>query len=569
MDVDRFEWLMAGLTENTLDGDEQLELAGMLDSSPGLVLQLQDDLATDSLLVQLAQNDSAQFRERLLNAMNASGRTGQDAGDLLLSDLANAGSAAGGSGSGRFLPWVLTAILLVSTTVLAAILVQQRDDQVTLPVADRQVPREPTVELTSDSVVDPDPAGNPDPALAGRQPVLCRVLNAAGVFDDMGHELKNSTITPGTYLTRDIATGLQFGSGIQIALRGPARFELIDNQNLRLHSGAARIVVPRRQSGFTVHVPGGRFENDGTEFGISVDAASGCSEVLAFEGNVAIFSSRGEKVDTAHEGVAVRMNPKGLLHQIAADPSRYLVPSEIRFINWSLASLNLAADPDLLVYFPWRDSQKIPGQPAPPLTNAAVRHGISAPEVHGTRIVSGRWHGKEGILFDNSSDYVQIDLTRPMTQLTIATWVNIDRLDYSMNSIFNSNGWSEGNVHLQITRTGHVWTGVFGDNEERTLTQEISVGQWHHIVTTVDCESHQRRVYIDGKLASEGPVPESVQSLQLGKCRIGNWLPSDDVVVTRDRALRGRMDEFGLWQRILDEKEISELWVSGNPYPAD
>ena len=88
---------------------------------------------------------------------------------------------------------------------------------------------------------------------------------------------------------------IDFDSGAQVVLRGPARFEIADRKKLILLEGNLLALCPTKEThGFTVHVPNGRIVDLGTEFLVEVSAA-GDMNARVFEGEVQVFLDVFEK----------------------------------------------------------------------------------------------------------------------------------------------------------------------------------------------------------------------------------------------------------------------------------
>ena len=74
--------------------------------------------------------------------------------------------------------------------------------------------------------------------------------------------------------------------------------------------------------------------------------------------------------------------------------------------------------------------------------------------------------------------------------------------------------------------------------------------------------TRSHRVYVNGILALERHW-QSEQVLRPG-CRLGNWLSVANVG-PKHRALRGRVDELAIWNRVLSLEEIKNLVDLGRP----
>ncbi len=100
-----------------------------------------------------------------------------------------------------------------------------------------------------------------------------------------------STLRGGTLHLRSGLLELTYPSGVVIVLESPARFDLRSATTLWLGEGNASASVPESAIGFTIETPSASIVDLGTEFGVSVGAAS--SEVHVFKGEV-LIRNQGE-----------------------------------------------------------------------------------------------------------------------------------------------------------------------------------------------------------------------------------------------------------------------------------
>ncbi len=84
----------------------------------------------------------------------------------------------------------------------------------------------------------------------------------------------------------------EFGRGARVLIQGPAELELLSGNEARLRSGAITAHVPAGARGFTVHTPGGKVIDLGTEFGLAVDG-TGSSALRVFDGEVEAIPGDG------------------------------------------------------------------------------------------------------------------------------------------------------------------------------------------------------------------------------------------------------------------------------------
>lgn len=353
---------------------------------------------------------------------------------------------------------------------------------------------------------------------------------------------------------------LRFAQGADMILAGPARFEVIDAQHVRLLSGKVRIVAPTTAKGFTVATKAANFIDLGTEFGLSVHP-DGASDLYVFDGQVNIADPRSGKIlSEVFEGKSSRY-----LDGVAAMPpqlqgSDFPTPGAIGLKRWEHYEQELRKSPGLIAFYPFHR-----GDDSSVLQNVIGDDVMSHGKIVGARWVSGRWQGHGALLFDRDSDFVQLELPGEHKELTIAAWIKVDRLDFELNAILNSDGYKRGGVHFQLNRQGFPRGGVIveGSFKDRVVGNAVQLGAWTHVASVISAATHSQQIYVNGILVRERTWRQD-EMIRPGSCRLGNWL-SDTKGRLASRAFRGRMDELAIWNRALSQAEITSMVDAGRP----
>jgi hypothetical protein len=111
---------------------------------------------------------------------------------------------------------------------------------------------------------------------------------------------------------------IDFDKGVKLVLEAPAVFELIDENQCRLHKGKVRAEVRPGGEGFVVLTPTARLIDRGTVFGVHVQVG-GVSDLWVFKGRVdAQHNGTGQQV-SAQTGTGLRMTNAQL--EKMADPN--------------------------------------------------------------------------------------------------------------------------------------------------------------------------------------------------------------------------------------------------------
>lgn len=368
-------------------------------------------------------------------------------------------------------------------------------------------------------------------------------------------------IGPGEYELLKGIVHVRFAQGADVVIASPARLEVRDAQHTRLVYGNVRVTAPPSARGFTIATDAADYVDLGTEFGLRVDPRSGASDLYVFDGQVNVADPRtGKVLSEVAEGKSSRYVNGAAKAVPNIDEKAFPTPGAIGFQRWQEHESAMRTDDRVLAFFPFRRHTD-----TTVLVNNRHDSGMAAGRIEGAGWTTGRWPGKEALLFDRDTDFVQLDIPGEHQELTIATWLKLDRLDFVFNAILNSDGYDLGHVHLQLTRQGHPRGGVAvaGPYDERLVGSPVPLGQWTHVVSVLSRETRSHRVYVNGVLTLERRW-RTDQILRPGSCRLGNWLALEGDQVA-NRALRGRVDELAIWNRNLSVDEIKKLFEIGRP----
>jgi len=390
------------------------------------------------------------------------------------------------------------------------------------------------------------------------------------LVDEEGANFSNSkrmgdvSFGPGTYSLESGSIHLRFLNGADLLVQGPAEFEIKNEFHTQLWFGGIRAIVPKTARGFTIMTKDANFEDMGTEFALTVGLENGECAMHVFEGSVNVRNSLdGKLLRNIQEGDWIRYNGGFIENSERVNFSEFPVPGNIGYHRWRNQDKLMMNDPDLMAWFPF-NKESNPSL----LTNARRDQSVRDGRIVGARWVSGRWPGKQALLFDRDNDYVQVEIPGEHQELSIAVWVKIDSFDNDMNAILNSNGADAGDFHFQITRQGWPRGGIIGVSDSRKnkwLGSPIPLAKWTHLVAVTSIPNKTHQIYVNGKLALEGILTNTQAPIRPGFCMLGNWLPSPEYLDDPPRALRGRIDELQVWKRALDQASIERLLEQGRP----
>ena len=167
--------------------------------------------------------------------------------------------------------------------------------------------------------------------------------------------------------------------------------------------------------------------------------------------------------------------------------------------------------------------------------------------------------------FDGLDDYIYINSNNNQLDffgnccLTISAWINLDNTDNQYGILTNS---ASNNIHqqyaLKVDSNSKLYflagDGLFESNGFNYSSSDINNGQWTH--TLVSYDGNKLKLYLNGNLDYENQIidnfPESPSSVAF----IGNsWGSNNDF-------FPGQIDDVGIWNRALTEKEIQNLYNS-------
>lgn len=349
--------------------------------------------------------------------------------------------------------------------------------------------------------------------------------------------------------------------GARLVVEAPAEVRFESADRLRVFRGKVAADVPPQARGFTVVTPNGDAVDLGTRFGVDVPS-SGDAEVHVFQGEVITQAKGASTRQSLRTGEALAMH-NGLSASREIRSAAFIQPDEMPQLSaglaWgqrarSQASIrSLKSEPALIALLDFADHANLSGV---------------------FRMAQGRWPGSFAPEFVHQGDHLKLDVgaDRVWPQLTLAAWVRLDQLGSPYHSLYHTDGWQNdtpGQVHWMLTHDSKMRLALRGNSLAPDSTEQhgypdssTSVlpqrGRWVHLATVYDSDARSVRFYLNGQFDKE-TLQEVAHPARLGPAQIGNWN-------RQDRKLSGRMDEFLLLGRALSDREIRELYLSGNPY---
>lgn len=369
-----------------------------------------------------------------------------------------------------------------------------------------------------------------------------------------------------------------FYSGARVVIEGPAELQVISPNHAACRGGKIMAEVPPEARGFRVDTPQGVVTDLGTSFGVEV--TDGVTELHVFKGRVALQAPNLPGEQLLLEGAGAVIESSGLHRIISANTAAYasllnlrersLTADALRLAQWRAASDRLTRDPSLCVRFDFEDAGASPWQ----LRNGAQGAAqVADATIVGCQFAKGRWPQKRALEFQSVSDRARMSVPGEFETLTLSAWVRVQGLDRKLNSLFMCDGFAAGTVHWLIRNDGALCATIVG---QRPSDYQIAIsppvitlekfGIWLHLAVVIDGPSKRVTHYVNGRAVSESPL-QVAPPFRIGPAELGNWngkgFPQNDPFMIRN--FSGAMDEFCLFNRALDAREIHTLYAQGKP----
>jgi hypothetical protein len=378
---------------------------------------------------------------------------------------------------------------------------------------------------------------------------------------------------------------LEFKRGARVVVEGPARFQLVSDNEAFLHMGKLTAKVPDEAHGFKVTAPMLSVVDLGTEFGVRANGSKP-AEMHVFTGLVEM-QTPSSSVKRMTQGEAVRVEKRSV-RKLRADRNAFVFEDELenletsekreRFAQWRSAARALSSDPAAVVHYTFEDQEETAVQVNNSALNA-TRGTVGA--LSGTWS-SGRWPEKHGVTFASKADRIRFNVPNTLTSLTYMVWLRVDKLTSISNALAVTESGKLGEVHWQIYRDGRValsaHSAATGANIDETWDRGISpvlfagdrLGKWAHLTSVYDSSERLIKHYLNGEFISATPIKRPLR-LKLDSLEIGNWGMRMDANRPDgskrpdylNRHWSGCIDEFALLGRAMDASEIREYYRRG------
>lgn len=368
---------------------------------------------------------------------------------------------------------------------------------------------------------------------------------------------------------------LHLTGGQTLTLRGPARFELLNDKEMRLDLGDLSQRVLRDHQTYLIHVPGGAVADLGTEFSVKV-AADKTTDVFVFEGRAVASSAddgnrtRYERILVAGESVRIgktlQDSPLAAQDFLRPHPDVARGPSPA---GKAYADVVGKSAPMAWWRFENQTGNRISAESAsaPPLVLGGTPQLLGPPGHRflftDTREYAGFAATEAGIAGLDSPRGISVEcLVHPESELRITALMLEDltaprpqHLDFPPQRLHieraGRSGESVGHIHPPYALRGmlRIPSNYYGGINLYTADSYLA-RRWIHVAQTYD--GITLRLFVDGELLNETSETRSPQGSLLRPV-IAVLRPTHDEF---RRQWIGGIDEVALYDRVLSPQEI-------------
>jgi hypothetical protein len=166
--------------------------------------------------------------------------------------------------------------------------------------------------------------------------------------------------------------------------------------------------------------------------------------------------------------------------------------------------------------------------------------------------------------FDGVDDWININNSNslnPTSQITISAWVNTLAYNIGGASMVVNKGWdqSPGHYDVLVFSSNKKSRFVIGSNLFVESNSIINLNQWTFI--TVSISNLTMKIYINGILENtvvqnnNNSFGTNTDPLYIGKHDYNN----------APYYFKGKIDDIGIWNRVLTQQEVTNLYLSSTP----
>jgi hypothetical protein len=414
--------------------------------------------------------------------------------------------------------------------------------------------------------------------------VLTRAVDAVWEDNEDANLFPGAALTAGKLRLRSGKAQVDFASGAQFVLDGPAELQMVSETEAVLIAGTASAQIPAAIHGFRLQAGPFQVTDADGDFGIRAGAEPQF-HVLAGRARV---RTNGEPPAIVAAPAALAYVPagardipvgRGLFTTAEQFAQRDYAARQLRYAAWRQAADAWNSDPSTLLHFtfesqqPWETTLK---------NRTLVTTAGSDGSIVGAKWCEGRWAGKRALEFRGKGDRVRFNVPGQHKAVTCLMWVFVEELTNPCHSLLHSEAQCPGEVRWSINSNGAQGVAIrtqepsAGHVFERVTTgpRKQVAGRWVCLGLTYDSETGRVAHYADGHLLfsydSHARNPAVFGVVELANWGVDPLEPRWEWAINSGprfyvRNFRGRIDEVLMLNRALDLPEIRRFYEDGQP----
>jgi len=150
--------------------------------------------------------------------------------------------------------------------------------------------------------------------------------------------------------------------------------------------------------------------------------------------------------------------------------------------------------------------------------------------------------------------------------MSVSYWVNVESFNTGQKTYGKDASCAVGAYYGGIDST-NIITGVSdGSNyDNEVVAHSLSLATWYHVVQTYSASTQAVKVYVDG---SQLGTTQTTASATLNNSSYQFNVGANNIngcgYTQAFNFFDGKIDEFGIWSRVLTSTEVSQLYASGS-----
>lgn len=201
----------------------------------------------------------------------------------------------------------------------------------------------------------------------------------------------------------------------------------------------------------------------------------------------------------------------------------------------------------------------------------------SVKDFHGTArgatpipFVDGKAGLGQAIKLNGADQFVEItggnenELEFPGGSMSIGGWFKVDAFDTDWQALIAKGEGTNWRIARRGSGNSIAYAGGVGEGADDA--PDVNDGQWHHFVAISDATAPAdstgvgTAIYVDGVMYGINPTPPVLASN-------GQNVMIGENPEARSREWEGELDEIAIWNRVLTQEEVSELYNNGAGKP--